>query len=220
MSIFSGLNGRDIARNVDLLNLTGEVTVTPESAVIKNLSIVTGRVRRYDLSASLGNVEHPEGDRSRRTGTQTRPRLALQGSADRSPRAPGPRARSRVSERGRDRRSSMQPGNSGNSRSIVSTSRPGIRNSNGKGRSTIFTNRKILRFPSGSPRDIEPGDVVDLMPSFDLPDFRSLGATTLTLDFDGRPLDFRTKFEFNSSAGNINPIWRSRSGAFGAPVSG
>lgn len=47
-------------------------------------------------------------------------------------------------------------------------------------------------------------DVLDLMPAFNLPDYRSLGMTTLNLEFTGKPLDFHTKFLLESDAGNVH----------------
>lgn len=51
---------------------------------------------------------------------------------------------------------------------------------------------------------IHPGDLLTLMPPFHLPDYTFLGATSLTLEFDGRPLDFRTKVTLGSSAGTVS----------------
>jgi hypothetical protein len=40
---------------------------------------------------------------------------------------------------------------------------------------------------------LDPADPVALMPPFNLPDFSSVGICGLTIDFEGRPLDFRTR---------------------------
>lgn len=51
---------------------------------------------------------------------------------------------------------------------------------------------------------INPGDVVHLMPPFHLPDYSHLGPVQLALDFDGKPVDFRTKLALRTSAGNAS----------------
>ena len=50
---------------------------------------------------------------------------------------------------------------------------------------------------------ISPADPLALMPEFELPDLGSLGLSTLNLEFDGSPVDFRTKFLLETAAGNI-----------------
>jgi hypothetical protein len=50
---------------------------------------------------------------------------------------------------------------------------------------------------------IHPGDLPVLMPLFHLPDFGSLGMTTLNLEFVGKPDDFKTKVELETTAGTI-----------------
>jgi len=50
---------------------------------------------------------------------------------------------------------------------------------------------------------IVPADVPALMPPFDLPDMSAVGTATLNLEFDGRPLDFRTKFLLETPAGKV-----------------
>ena len=50
---------------------------------------------------------------------------------------------------------------------------------------------------------IHPHDLLDLMPPFDLPDYSALGPTTLSLDFVGRPLDFRTKILLATQSGSV-----------------
>jgi autotransporter translocation and assembly factor TamB len=46
-------------------------------------------------------------------------------------------------------------------------------------------------------------DLLLLMPRFGLPDYESLGVTTLNLEFVGKPLDFATKFLFETQAGDV-----------------
>jgi len=46
-------------------------------------------------------------------------------------------------------------------------------------------------------------DVAALMPSFGIPEFRSVGTATLNLEFEGRPIDFVAKFLVETEAGNI-----------------
>jgi len=46
-----------------------------------------------------------------------------------------------------------------------------------------------------------PQDANALLPVFGLPEYGSLGPTTLDLEFTGRPLDFRTKFQWQTVAG-------------------
>ncbi len=50
---------------------------------------------------------------------------------------------------------------------------------------------------------IDPGGVARLMPPFDLPDFSHLGPVSLLLDFDGLPLDFKAKLDLRTSAGDV-----------------
>jgi autotransporter translocation and assembly factor TamB len=50
---------------------------------------------------------------------------------------------------------------------------------------------------------IDPADPLALMPSFDLPDFRSLGLTHLDVEYTGTPLDFRTTMALTTEAGTI-----------------
>jgi len=50
---------------------------------------------------------------------------------------------------------------------------------------------------------IQPHDLLVLMPSFNLPDYSSIGPATLTMDFKGRPLDFKTKFVLETQSGNV-----------------
>ncbi len=193
--------GRGIARDVDLLNLAGEFTVTPESAVVKNLSIVTGK-SSLRLSASLGRVDLLKGIE---LGTlEHKPTsLTLQGTPidlqELQDLVPG------LGFLNGDATIALEAsgefGKLALHRLDLST-----RHTKLQWKGSISNLHKpenlalSVRLTEGV---IEPGDVVDLMPSLDLPDFRSLGTTTLTLDFDGRPLDFRTKFDFNSSAGAI-----------------
>ncbi|MDH3252357.1 MAG: hypothetical protein OEM41_06160, partial [Ignavibacteria bacterium] len=51
---------------------------------------------------------------------------------------------------------------------------------------------------------LNPHDALVLLPSFGLPDYSSLGNTRLNLEFTGVPLDFRTKFHWETSAGVIH----------------
>jgi len=50
---------------------------------------------------------------------------------------------------------------------------------------------------------INPPDVAQLMPSFGIPPLRQLGMTTLNLEYDGKPLDFETKFLVETAAGKV-----------------
>ncbi len=50
---------------------------------------------------------------------------------------------------------------------------------------------------------IQPGDPLALMPSFDLPDFRSVGPVRLNGMYNGTPLDFRTQLTAETEAGTI-----------------
>ena len=192
---------RGIARDVDLLNLAGECTVTPESAVVKNLAIVTGK-SSLRLSASLGHVDVLKGiDLGSLEHKPTA--LTLQGTPidlqELQDLVPGLGFLNGDATIALD--ASGEFGKLALHRLDLST-----RHTKLQWKGTISNLHKpdylalSVRLTEGT---IEPGDVVDLMPSFALPDFRSLGTTTLTLDFDGRPLDFRTKFDFNSSAGAV-----------------
>ncbi len=46
-------------------------------------------------------------------------------------------------------------------------------------------------------------DLLSLMPTFNLPDYETLGVTTLNMEFVGKPLDFATKFLLETSAGDV-----------------
>jgi hypothetical protein len=48
-------------------------------------------------------------------------------------------------------------------------------------------------------------DILGLLPGFNLPDYRSLGVATLNLEFEGKPLNFHTKFLLETQAGTIRP---------------
>jgi hypothetical protein len=48
------------------------------------------------------------------------------------------------------------------------------------------------------------GDVLALMPTFELPDYSVLGPTKLDFDFDGEPLDFTTSLSVQSAYGRIS----------------
>ncbi len=50
---------------------------------------------------------------------------------------------------------------------------------------------------------IVPADVPALMPPFDLPDMSPVGIATLNLEFEGRPVDFKTKFLLETPAGRL-----------------
>ena len=50
---------------------------------------------------------------------------------------------------------------------------------------------------------IAPGDPLTLLPSFDLPDFRSLGPVTLDVRYKGTPLDFTTRMVIETEGGTI-----------------
>jgi len=50
---------------------------------------------------------------------------------------------------------------------------------------------------------INPADPLRLLPAFSLPDFSPVGAARLDMEFIGRPLDFRTKFDLKTGAGGI-----------------
>ena len=47
------------------------------------------------------------------------------------------------------------------------------------------------------------GRVMSLMPSFNLPDLRSINPLTLRVDYSGTPLDFVTEFDLQSAAGSV-----------------
>jgi hypothetical protein len=55
-------------------------------------------------------------------------------------------------------------------------------------------------------------DALALMPSFNLPDYESVGVSTFTLRFLGKPLDFRTGIDMTNAAGNIQADVRLRIG--------
>jgi len=50
---------------------------------------------------------------------------------------------------------------------------------------------------------IDPGDLLRLMPRFDLPDFSAAGQVKLNVSFNGRPLDFKAAWDLESDAGRI-----------------
>ena len=195
------LTGSGIARNVDLLNLTGEFTLTPESAAVKNLSIATGR-SLVRLSASLGRVDLLKGFDL--AGLEHKPTtLSLQGTPvnlrELQDLVPGLGFLNGDATIELD--ASGEFGKLALHRLDLTTRRTKL-----QWKGSIFNLHKpenlalAVRLTDGT---IDPGDIVDLMPSFDLPDFRPLGATTLNLEFDGRPTDFRTKFDIASTAGKI-----------------
>ncbi len=51
---------------------------------------------------------------------------------------------------------------------------------------------------------VDYGDVLALLPSFDLPDYRSLGRADIDFDFDGEPLNFAANFVARTDAGNVS----------------
>ena len=50
---------------------------------------------------------------------------------------------------------------------------------------------------------VEPADVQALLPGLELPDLSALGTTTLNVEYEGTPLDFRTKFLAETAVGNV-----------------
>ncbi len=50
---------------------------------------------------------------------------------------------------------------------------------------------------------IDPGDLLRLMPRFDLPDFGAAGPVKLNVSFNGRPLDFKAACDLEFGAGRI-----------------
>jgi hypothetical protein len=50
---------------------------------------------------------------------------------------------------------------------------------------------------------VKLSDVSELMPAFDIPPLPQLGATTLNLEYEGKPLDFTTKFLLETSVGKV-----------------
>ncbi len=50
---------------------------------------------------------------------------------------------------------------------------------------------------------VEGADVPALLPGLDIPDFSPLGTSTLNLEYEGTPADFRTKFLLETAAGKI-----------------
>ncbi|MFN0156597.1 MAG: hypothetical protein ACKVRP_00830 [Bacteroidota bacterium] len=50
---------------------------------------------------------------------------------------------------------------------------------------------------------IVPSDAQNLLPTITLPDLDALGTVLLNLDFEGTPLDFKTKFFARTDAGNV-----------------
>jgi len=46
-------------------------------------------------------------------------------------------------------------------------------------------------------------DILHLMPTIDLPDYESLGVTTLNMEFEGHPWDFKTRFLYETGAGTL-----------------
>jgi hypothetical protein len=51
---------------------------------------------------------------------------------------------------------------------------------------------------------VSTDDARALMPAMGIPDYRQLGMATLNLEYEGRPLDFRTKFLLETSAGDVS----------------
>jgi hypothetical protein len=51
--------------------------------------------------------------------------------------------------------------------------------------------------------NVTMGDARRLLPTMDLPEFPSLGPTTLTVDFDGSPLDFRALVQAEARGGRV-----------------
>ena len=50
---------------------------------------------------------------------------------------------------------------------------------------------------------VEPADVQALLPGLDLPDLAPLGTSTLNVEYEGTPLDFRTKFLVETALGSV-----------------
>jgi len=50
---------------------------------------------------------------------------------------------------------------------------------------------------------VEASDVQALLPGLDLPDLTPLGTSTLNVEYEGTPLDFRTKFLAETAVGNV-----------------
>jgi hypothetical protein len=50
---------------------------------------------------------------------------------------------------------------------------------------------------------VQPHDLLELMPSFDLPDYSALGTSAISLDFVGKPLDFKTRFVLETQSGSV-----------------
>ncbi len=195
------LNARGIERTVDLLNLSGEFTITPDSVSVKNLNIATGK-SSVRLSAALSKVDLLQGFAL--ASLEHKPaRVALQGTPIdfRELQQLVPGLGFLNGDAAIDLNANGEFGKLAIRRLDLAT-----RHTKLHWTGTIYNLHKpgdlalAVRLTDGT---IEPGDIVDLMPSFNLPDFRSMGTTTLTLEFDGRPLDFRTKFDFNSVAGRI-----------------
>jgi hypothetical protein len=63
--------------------------------------------------------------------------------------------------------------------------------------------RLFLAIKCTQSRVYEP-DALALMPTFHLPDFASLGVATLNLEYEGTPVDFKTKFLLETDAGNVH----------------
>jgi hypothetical protein len=62
----------------------------------------------------------------------------------------------------------------------------------------LFLDVKITESP------FNPHDALVLLPSFGLPDYSALGMTRLNVEFTGVPLDFHTKFHWDTPAGVIH----------------
>jgi hypothetical protein len=58
-----------------------------------------------------------------------------------------------------------------------------------------------VEFPKSTVRG---ADVLAILPGLHLPDYQSLGASEVTVEFKGRPLDFDTKVQVSNLAGMIN----------------
>jgi len=50
---------------------------------------------------------------------------------------------------------------------------------------------------------VEGADVQAILPGLDIPDFSPLGTSTLNLEYEGTPADFRTKFLLETAAGKV-----------------
>ncbi len=200
--VVSRLSASCRAPDITLMLLSGDFTVTPEEARVRDLHIVTGRstlnltaaLRRFDLfgGIDLASLEHSPVSLQLEASPVDLNELQkllppldfLNGRTGLSLAASGEFGRLNVTQLDLAFNQSHL-----RLKGLVSNlHRPG----------------DLTLAVKLNDASILPGDLLKLMPPFHLPDFSSLGAASLAMEFEGKPLDFRTKFALGTVAGTVS----------------